>query len=803
MLKLADYRPKAEGLPDLLPYAALVAPGVVMNKDGGLIAAWRVWGRDTASSTFEELAWITGQANESMKQLGNGWMLHMDAIREFSRAYPPEEASRFPDVVTQLVDDERRAFFGADWCYSTTATMTLTYKPDLQAARLAAQTRNVEADLIKEVMDYFQSAIRQMEDSLSTVLKMERLSERQVISDNETYTVSALLSHLHQCVTGINQPIRVPPIPMYLDAVIGGEDLVLEETTPILGGKHIAVVALGGFPMESWPAMLSRLDGLPIAYRYSIRFHFLDQWDAVKEINTFRKGWAQGMTRLIDQLTSKKNPRINRDAAVMHEDAEQAEQEVRSGAVGAGFLTATIILMEEDEKRLLNQARETRRLLQSIGFAARIESINALEAWLGSLPGNGWANVRRPLINTMNLADLLPLSSAYTGLECNPCPFYPENSRCLAVLTTDGSTPYRFNLHEGDLGHTLILGPTGSGKSTLLALIAAQFRAYPNSSIFAFDKGLSLYALTHGAGGDHYDIGRGELSFAPLQRLDESDEEFAFAANWLAGLAELQKLTVLPAQRNAIHSALETLKANPPQMRSLTDFWHTLQNQELKEALRHYTMAGAMGNLLDAQTDSLELSRLTVFEIESLMEMGESNLIPVLLYLFHRIEKALNGQPGLLILDEAWVMLGHPVFRDKIREWLKTYRRKNCAIILATQSISDAAGSGIMDVLAESMPTKIYLANLQAEDERSITLYRAMGLNDRQIGIIAKMTPKRDYYIVQPSGRRKVQLALGPKTLAFIGSSDRESLARIGTLIEQYPDDWQERWLVERTGSRG
>jgi len=306
----------------------------------------------------------------------------------------------------------------------------------------------------------------------------------------------------------------------------------------------------------------------------------------------------------------------------------------------------------------------------------------------------------------------------------NPCPFYPQDSRCLAVLTTDGSTPYRLNLHEGDLGHTLILGPTGSGKSTLLALIAAQFRGYENASIFAFDKGLSLYALTHGCGGDHYNIGNDALSFAPLQRIDESDEEFAFAANWIATLAELQKMSVLPAHKNAIHNALETLKANPVDMRSLTDFWHTLQDQDLKEALKHYTLSGAMGHLLDAKTDSLELSRMVVFEIESLMEMGEANLLPVLLYLFHRIEKALQGQPGLLILDEAWVMLGHPVFRDKIREWLKTYRRKNCIVLLATQSLSDISNSGIDKELGESCPTKIFLANHGAGDDNSVPLYR-------------------------------------------------------------------------------
>lgn len=800
MLKLNDYRRKTKGLPDLLPYAALIAPGVILCKDGSLLASWRVRGKDTASATYAEMTWVSDQANEALRLLGNGWMLHVNATREQSRAYPLESSGHFPDPISRMIDNERRAFFGADLCYSTTAVMTLTYKPDLQAERIAKQTQteNSGESLLDKNLELFQVVLRQVEDTMSTVLQMDRLGEHEVADGEEAYLLSDLLSHLQHCLTGVSQPIRVPPIPMYLDAILGQEDLIMDGTSPVFGGKHIAVIALSGFPLESWPSMLSRLNGLSLPHRYSIRFIFLDQWEAVKEINKYRKGWQQAMTRFLDKVTNATNPRINRDAALMHEDAEQAEQKVRSVAVGAGFLSAGIVLMDEDKEILNEQAREVRRLLQSIGFAPRIETINALEAWLGSHPGNSYANVRRPLINTMNLADLLPLASAWTGYEHCPCPFYPPQSRCLAVLTTDGSTPYRLNLHEGDLGHTLLFGPPGSGKTTLLALLAAQFRAYENASIFAFDYKYGLYALCKGVGGDHYDIGRGDLSFAPLQRIDESDEEFSWAANWLADLAALQKLTILPAHRNAIHQALEILKANPEDMRSLTDFWHVLQDHELKEALRHYTMAGAMGRLLDARTDRLAVSRFMVFEIEGLMRMGEANLLPVLLYLFRRAEKSLDGRPFFLPIDEGWAALGHHAFREKFREWLKTFRSKNCVVLLSTQSISDADRSGIKDVLEEACPTKMYLANIEAENELPAKLYKALGLNDRQIGIIARMVPKRDYYIVQPSGRRKVQLALGPKALAFVGASGREDINRIQSLVTEHPDDWQNLWLEEK-----
>jgi type IV secretion system protein VirB4 len=334
----------------------------------------------------------------------------------------------------------------------------------------------------------------------------------------------------------------------------------------------------------------------------------------------------------------------------------------------------------------------------------------------------------------------------------------------------------------------------------LLALLAAQFRRYRNGQIYAFDKGLSLFPLCHGANGSHYHIGESsELAFAPLQRIADSEEEFAWATEWMEALLVLQGLAVTPASRNAIHTAMDSLRSSPDTMRSLTDFCHRLQPLELKEALRHYTEAGAMGRLLDARLDSLGLSPFVVFEMEELMNLGEKNLVPVLLYLFRRIEKSLTGQPTILLLDEAWIMLGHPVFRSKIREWLKVMRKANCAVILATQSLSDARNSGILDVLAESCPTKIFLPNLTARQEAQYKLYSGMGLNDRQIEIIATAAPKRDYYIVTPTGRRKVRLALGPKTLAFVGASDKESLARIRELSALHgPDNWQSRWLEER-----
>jgi type IV secretion system protein VirB4 len=212
----------------------------------------------------------------------------------------------------------------------------------------------------------------------------------------------------------------------------------------------------------------------------------------------------------------------------------------------------------------------------------------------------------------------------------------------------------------------------------------------------------------------------------------------------------------------------------------------------------HYTVDGPMGQLLDAEADGLALGALQTFELEELMNMGERNLVPVLTYLFRRIEKRLTGVPSLIILDEAWLMLGHPTFRDKIREWLKVLRKANCAVVLATQSISDAERSGIIDVLKESCPTKICLPNGAARETGTREFYERIGFNERQIEIVATALPKREYYVASPEGRRLFDMTLGPIALSFVGASGKDDLKQIRTLYSQHGAGWPLHWLERR-----
>lgn len=803
---LKRYREKEEGASDLLNYSTVVEDGVVVGKNGSFMAAWEYRGEDNASCTVEEREAVTAQINAALAAKGGGWMVHVDAVRVPTPSYSPADYSHFPDVISKAIDEERRRLFDEiGLLYEGRYVLTLTWFPPLLAEQKFQELMFDDdreapdnATRTRELLETFRRECDIFQMRLSTVLNMKRLGSRTVEEeDGRKTTYDDFLSWLHFCVTGVRQPIALPPCPMFIDSLVGGQEM-WSGVVPRVGNKFVAVVAIEGFPTESYPGILSDLAELPLEYRWSTRFIFLDQIEAVNHLDKYRKKWGQKVRGFFDQMFNVQSSKIDQDAVLMVADADAAITEVKTGVVTAGYYTSVVVLMSQDRGHLEDAARKVQKEVNARGFAARVETINTFDAYLGSLPGHGVENVRRPLLHTGNLADLIPTSAIWSGEEMAPCPHYPPFSPALLHGVTDGFTPFRLNLHVRDLGHGIILGQTRAGKSTLLALIMAQFRRYLGSRVLAFDKGMSLYPVCAAVGGQHYTIGAdaGELAFCPLQHL-ETMGDVAWAAEWIDLVLQLNGLQSSPEMRNEIASALEKMRET--KQRTLTEFTMTVQNRRIREAMKPYTAGGHMGALLDAKNDGLNIDMdFVVFEIEPLMTLPDKYVVPVLLYLFRRIEKSLDGRPTLVPVEEAWLPLGHPVFAPKIREWLKSFAKKNVSLLLSTQALTDAAKSGIFDVIVESTATKIFLPNVYARNEDTASIYIRMGLNRRQIDMIAGAVAKRQYYYVSEKGRRMFELALGPVALAFVGATDLESIATIRGLVKKHGRHWPSVWLSMR-----
>ncbi|WP_342629805.1 conjugal transfer protein TrbE [Nguyenibacter vanlangensis] len=793
MLNLAEYRHRRDRLADFLPWAVLVAGGVVLNKDGAFQRTARFRGPDLESSTASELVAITSRLNNALRRLGSGWAIFVEAQRRQARGYP---ASPFPDPASELVDAERRAQFEEEGAhYESRYFLTLVWLPPADdAARAEAWLYENRASGGSE----WQAVVAGFIDQTDRVMALLDgfMPEADWLDDGET------LTYLHSCISTRMQRVRVPEIPMHLDAILVDEELTggLE---PRLGDAHLRTLTVTGFPTQTWPGLLDELNRLAFPYRWSTRAICLDRTDATKVLGRIRRQWFAKrksiMAILKEVMTNEASVLLDSDAANKAADADAALQELGTDQVGQAYVTATVTVWDEDPTAAADRLRLVEKTIQGRDFTCMRETVNALEAWFGSLPGHVYANVRQPCVSTLNLAHMIPLSAVWAGPERDGHFDAPP----LFYARTEGSTPFRFALHVGDVGHTLIAGPTGAGKSVLLAFMAMQFRRYAGARIFAFDFGGSIRAATLAMGGDWHDLGgalaqdgNDPVALQPLARVDEPGDR-AWAAEWVASLLEREGVTVAPDLKEHLWSALTSLGSAPVAERTITGLSALLQSLALKQALQPYCVGGPWGQLLDAEHERLGVADIQAFEIEGLIGSGAASA--VLSYLFHRIEDRFDGSPTLLIIDEGWLALDDRAFAGQLREWLKTLRKKNASVIFATQSLADIDASPIAPALIESCPTRVFLPNDRALEPQITAIYRRFGLNDRQIEILSRATPKRDYYCQSRRGNRLFDLGLSEVALAFTAASSPDDQVAIDRIFARHGrDGFAAAWLTHR-----
>ena len=794
MMNLAEYRRPTTRLADFLPWAALVDEGVVLNKDGSFQRTARFRGPDLDSAVPAELVAVAGRLNNALRRLGSGWAVFVEAQRHPAGKYPE---GYFPDVASRLVDIERRAAFEEEGAhYESSYFVTFLFLPPAEDAARAERLLYEGHDR-KEGTEA-REVLRGFVDRTDRILQLVEgfMPEVGWLNDEQT------LTYLHSTISTKRQRVRVPEIPMYLDAVLADQPLTggLE---PVLGSSHLRVLTIVGFPSVTTPGILDELNRFAFAYRWSTRAIMLDKLEATRLLSKIRRQWfakRKSIAAILKEvMTNEAAALLDTDAHNKAMDADAALQELGSDAIGQAFVTATVTVWDHDPRVADEKLRLVEKVIQGRDFTCMVESVNAVEAWLGSLPGQAYANVRQPPVSTLNLAHMIPLSAVWAG------PVRDEHlgASALFYARTEGATPFRFSLHVGDVGHTLVVGPTGAGKSVLLALMAMQFRRYPDAQVFAFDFGGSIRAAALAMGGDWHDLGgtmpddsAEPIALQPLAGIEDIAER-AWATEWVANILARETVVITPESKDHLWSALTSLASAPPSERTLTGLSVLLQSQTLKRALQPYCLGGAYGRLLDAETERLGGAAVQAFETEGLI--GTSAAPAVLAYLFHRIEARLDGRPSLLIVDEGWLALDDQGFAGQLREWLKTLRKKNASVIFATQSLSDIDGSAIAPVIIESCPTRLFLPNERAIEPQITAIYRRFGLNDRQIEILARATPKRDYYCQSRRGNRLFELGLGEVALAFTAASSKSDQTAIaGILAEQGREGFVAAWLTHR-----
>lgn len=791
MFDLRPFKSTGARLSDYLPWAALVAPGVVLNKDGAFQRTLAFRGPDLDSSTPSDLMGAATRLNNALRRFGSGWCLHVEARREEAPGFP---GASWPNGLSWLIDAERRAAFAATGSrFESMYFLTVTWLPPAERqARL--ETLLFEGGDISQAgaLDYRLYLDRYLRETDQLLALIETVApEARWLDDEET------LTYLHDCVSDRPHRVAVPQTPFHLDALLTDTDLV-GGLAPKLGRRHLRTISVRSFVTETEPGLLDALNRLPIRYRWVTRFIPLDREEGRRELEKVRKRWfskRKGLLTLMREAAFHEESKLlDTDAANQAADADAALQQLGADAVCAGYATLTITVAEERESAADDAVRLIQQVADGLGFVTQVETVNAVEAWLGSLPGHAYADARRPILLSPNLAHLLPLSAVWAGPARNA----HLDAEPLMLTATDGATPFRLVTHVGDVGHMMVVGPTGAGKSVLLATLAAHWLRYPDAQVYLFDKGRSARATILGLGGDFFDLGDADaLGLQPLANVDDPDTR-VWAADWLLGIVAAANVAITPALKAEVWRVVELLSERPREDRTISLAAALVQDDKVRVALAPFTQTGPHGRLLDHDHSTLGYGAVQTFEMDDLLRRPDA-AGPVLGAMFHALEARFDGRPTLLILDEAWRFLKEAVFEAQIQDWLKTLRKRNVAVVFASQELADIAASPIASTIIEACPTRIFLPNDRAREPQSRAFYSGLGLNARQIDLIAGATPKRDYYLVSRDGCRMFELGLGPAALAFVGASRPEDHLAMDRLVRAGGGgDFAKRWLEDR-----
>ncbi len=676
--------------------------------------------------------------------------------KPFEEQYP-DHSNLYPSPIDRKIEELRYADFNQEnRNYKTTRILTMAFSPTI-----------TKYGLSQESIESFKKILTDMIGRFAAV----KITAARMTRDE-------ICTYLHNCISTNRHKIKTPSAASNsLSEALYDDDMDSTMVPLRLGNTYMSVISIDDFPDSgTFAEMLSGVNAIDGNIRWVTRYTVKNPDVAKKLIDDRRRQYYSRRFSAKDvaaaSLFSSPIEMMDTGEVTKYQECELALSE-NGTTVSFGYYTGIFVYEAESESELAKIGNKIQTILAKFGFVYRVETLNLFSAWISSLPGSIEANARKQFISTGNVSCLMSLTSPYQGESNNM--LLEEITGC-GLPNAYGVLPnkaiYNLNLNgRSNSGHTFILGPTGSGKSILLSFLAASWGKYPNSRVIIFDKGASSSHLVRGNGGAEYFPGNDETCFQPLKNAAHHVER---CMRFLISIASVQGVTLSASDQEEM---VDALKLMIPGHESLSVFRDILQGKnhksEMVSALNNYTIGGTYGTLFDAEEDTLSphlWPSMTMLEMGELMNKGNAAIIPALTYIIGQLDELFEDKkPTLLILDEAWVYMRHPVFKGFIETWLKTLRKYNVFVILATQEVSDY--DEVIGSVLTNCHTKILLPNPNAIAGPLEPLYKAIGLTDTELEVISNgtsMRMQRDYFIMQEEGNAIVDFAITPEQLALI-----------------------------------
>ena len=742
-----------------------------LTKSGDLGMVLRVPGVDYESLDSREQEYAVKRLESALKAFGPGFHVYQYL---FKQNRPEIPFAKYDDPVVEAANDQRRQFFDAkrDHLYQ----VEIFYCIVLEGARSKTGVAPALARLFRDpagAMDELKAQF--INGSMKTLLRSQiehelaRLEQRvqafvrqladfmrmEVLDQQGQFTFFCrLLNYDNWRIAGKPQSTQ------FLDYQVVNSNIEAERDHLRVGDHVVRVLTMKEAITETRPLVLDALLKIPANFMVCTEWTPLPAGKARKEVNKRRRHFNMSKTGFVSQIgndTTKTNPRD-----VLVDESKQADIENLGDCLRAlgdgqslGDFSLTIVLHGIDKRELDPLVGEFASIFANADGNLFAETYNQLNAYFATVPGNYAFNLRKLYLLNTNYADLSFLFTILTGETTNA----HLGTEYLAVLETDNSTPYYLNLHNGEVAHTLILGMTGSGKSYLCSFLLQNAQKYAPLT-FIFDIGGSFQSLTHIFGGSYLNVGQEARDFTinPFS-LPYGKENLQFLFSFFRVLIEgnEQRYRLDFKEERKLWDAIERVYLLEPDQRTLSNFANIIG--ELKERLHRWARGGQYGFLFDNAEDTLSFSRFQTFNFHGWSDAPEV-LEPLLFYVLHRASNEITDAKKLatfkiFLLDEAWLFIKNETIRSYIVQAQKTWRKNNAAMILATQSIKELQESGMLQIVSESCPTKIFLANPEMDRD----VYReAFHLNDTELNLIAGLVPPGQMLIRKAQSSKKVQL---------------------------------------------
>lgn len=784
---------------EYIPYKCYWDENTILTKNNELMRVIRLSGFPFETVDDRDLEQRKQARNSLFKNLSSGNLsIYTHIIRRRKPLSFGNKSDYVADPTVMMVKDFS-SYLQEEWrkkyvtfeSFFNELYITVLYKVDTQGGAAAItnmlssisaagnakesweQTMHEISDALHEVSNRITSAMKEYEPEL---LGMQA-------NDDGTATCQILefLSMIVNC--GVHSKVLVPKT--------GNIDKVIPTRRLFFGNKCIETVAPGESIYSSLISIkeygptthaccMDRFLSLPYEMIITQSFTFFNRTVAIGQMQTQQKRLFNSGDNATSQILEISN----------------ALDMATSGDVAFGNHHLSIMCSARDVKELEDTISQVAVELSNTGAIVAREDINLEAAFWGQLPGNMQCVIRRSMIHTGNLADFSAMHNHPLGKI-----FGNHWGEFVTILETTSGSPYFFNFHMRDIGHTLIIGPTGAGKTVLMNFLCAQAQKFkPRMYFFDKDRGAEIFIRALGGVYTFLDPAK-KSNFNPLQ-LQDSGENRTFLLEWLRILVTTNGETLSADDIKTLTIAINgnyKLARKDRRLRNIVPFLGMDGPGTLAGRISMWHSKGSHANVFDNEEDNIDLSKDRTFGFEMAELLKDPiSLSPVLLYVFHRINLSLDGYPTMIVLDEAWALIDNPIFAPKIKDWLKVLRKLNAFVIFATQSVEDAAKSRISDTLIQQTATQIFLPNLKATD-----VYRsAFMLSQREYEIIKTTDPSSRYFLVKQgisSVVSRVNLS-GLDNIINVLSGRTETVLLVDRLRAEFGDNplnWLGKFYVE------